>query len=97
MANIEDPVKREHRERFELEYFVTTKRNSTLVSKDNLINIKSYLQAERDGRTYGISYNLKRRIHNNKFRLATFPSEIDAVCVLADSGSSNSNKVSWII
>ena len=71
----------EHRKLFE-EYLTNSKTNSTVINHADLVEIKRYLLSSRDGNTYNISAALKRRIKINKFVLASFPGDVDCVCVL---------------
>ena len=70
----------EHKRLFE-QWLSQMKSNSKLISQVDLQAVKTYLIAQRDGTTTAdIDQNLKRRIKNNKYRVAAFPGDINTVC-----------------
>ena len=86
---------REHRSKFN-EWLLTTKQNSTLISKNDLELVKGYLLAQGNGTTYEIPPNLLRRIKSNNFLLANFPSSTDCVCVLNKDRKGKENKLPMV-
>ena len=72
-------VIKEHKELFE-NWLNSTRKNSTLINRNDLESIRSYLIAIKNGSNANLNERLKKRMKKHNMFLSNFPSSPDCIC-----------------
>ena len=90
MSNENEHVE-QHKKIFN-QFLLQAKENCKLISRYDVEKAELYLKSRSTGESVEISIQLKRRIQNNNFCLASFPSSNDVLCVKLKEKKSKGEK-----